>query len=191
MLNDNTALIESLNYYLALATLVGFIFLIIWVLDLIALKLGFLKGKRWAYEVFAKYTLPVGFFVTLAAMVGSLYYSYYLHIPACDLCWMARIFIYPLVFIFGYAWLAKENVKETKIFNHVMILSGVGLFISLYHHYLQLGYNLYKPCSTAPFAVECSTPTFIEFGFVTYPFMGVVVCGGAFLLAFTAKRFQK
>lgn len=186
-MQDHTALISSLNHYLALATLIGFVVLCIWVIDLILMKFGFLKGKKRVYELFAKKALPLGFFVTLFATVMSLYYSYYLHIPACDLCWLQRIFIYPLVIIFVVAWYKND----TKIFDYVMGISGVGFVIALYHHYLQMGYNLLAPCSTAPFAVDCSTPTFIEYGFITYPFMAVVTLGATFLLAFTAKRFAK
>lgn len=190
-MNDQSALIASLNHSLSLLTLIGFVFIVIWIIDLFLMKFGYLKGKRRVYELFAGYALPLGFFVSLFAMIGSLYYSYYLHIPACELCWLQRIFIYPLVFIFGFAWLKKENARDTSIYSHIMLLSGVGLAIALYHHYLQLGYDLLKPCSTAPFAVDCSTPTFVEFGFITYPFMAVVTLGITFLLAFTAKNFNK
>lgn len=186
-MNDQTALIESSNHWFALITLIGFVFVAIWIIDLILIKFGFMKGKRRIYEAFAAYALPLGFFVSLFAMIGSLYYSYYLHIPACELCWFARIFLYPLVFIFGYAWYKKD----TGIYNYIMGLSAIGFLIGLYHHYLQLGYDLLKPCSTAPFAVDCSTPTFIEYGFITYPFMAVVTFAITFLLAFTAKKFQK
>ncbi len=186
-MNDHTALIASLNNNFALLTLIGFVFVIIWVVYLILIKFECLQGKRRIYETIAKYALPMGFFISLFAMVVSLYYSYYLHIPACDLCWLQRIFIYPLVFIFGLAWYKKDD----RVYNYIMMLSGVGLLIALYHHYLQLGYSLLAPCSTAPFAVSCATPTFIEYGFITYPFMAVVTLSITFLLAFTAKKFQK
>lgn len=186
-MNDHTALIAALNHNFALFTLLGFIFVVIWVVDLLFIKFGYLQGKKRIYELFAKKALPLGFFVSLFAMVVSLYYSYYLHIPACDLCWLQRIFIYPLVFIFGLAWYKND----TKLFDYIMMLSGVGFLIALYHHYLQLGYDLLAPCSTAPFAVDCSTPTFIEYGFITFPFMAVVTLSVTFLLAFTAKRFAK
>lgn len=176
-----------MNHYLALVTLIGAVLVAIWIIDLILMKFGFMQGKRKAYEMFAKYALPVGFITTLTATLISLYYSYYLHIPACDLCWFQRVFIYSLMFIFGFAWCKKD----TKIYDYIMGLSGFGFAIALYHHYLQMGYDLYKPCSTAPFAVDCSTPTFVEYGFITYPFMAVVVLAATFLLAYTAKKFQK
>lgn len=186
-MEDNTALIAASNGFFATLTLIGFVVLACWVIELILLKFGFLKMARPYYRILASYALPLGFLVSLFAMAGSLYYSYYLHIPACDLCWMQRIFLYPLVVVFGMAWWKKDD----RIHDYVMGLSAVGFVIALYHHYLQLGYDLYKPCSTAPFAVECSTPTFIEYGFITYPFMAVVTFGFTFLLSYTAKRFSK
>jgi disulfide bond formation protein DsbB len=184
---ENTALIESSNHLFALITLIGLAFVAIWIVDLLFGALWMPAWKKKMYAQFERFALPFGFFVSLFAMIGSLYYSYYLHIAACDLCWLQRIFIYPLVFIFGMAWYKNDR----KIFDYVMLLSGVGFVIALYHHYLQLGYDLLKPCSTAPFAVDCATPTFIEYGFVTYPLMGVVTFALTFLISFSAKRFQK
>jgi disulfide bond formation protein DsbB len=184
-MEDLSTLITTSNYWFALITLIGFIVLVIWALELAALKLGFLKLTRPYYRLLARYALPLGFFLTLFATIGSLYYQYYLHLPPCDLCWYQRAFIYPLLFVFAYAWYKNDK----NIYNYIMGLSVVGGLIALYHHYLQMGYDLYQPCSTAPFAVDCSTPTFIEFGFVTYPFMALVTLGFTFLLAYTAKRF--
>lgn len=184
---ENTALIEASNHWFALMALIGFAFVTMWVIDLLFAVVWMPTWKKKMYTWFERYALPLGFFVSLFAMLGSLYYSYYLHIPPCELCWIQRIFVYPLVFIFGMAWYKNDR----KIFDYVMMLSLIGFAIAMYHHYLQLGYDLLKPCSTAPFAVDCATPTFIEYGFVTYPFMAVVTFASTFLIAFSAKRFQK
>lgn len=183
--------IASLNHNVALLTIIGFIIVIAWAIKLVLFKTGILVSyKKW-FELFATYLLPLGFFMTLFATVMSLYYQFSLHIEPCELCWFARVFMYPLVFIFGFAWVRGENAKQTKLYDHVIVLSVVGLAISLYHHYLQLGFNLYKPCSTAVFAVDCAKPTFIEFGFITYPFMAVVVFSATILLSITGKMFHK
>jgi len=191
MINDHADLIIFLNKHFALLTLIGFVIVIGWTIKLAMLQAGLLEKYRWVFKKMSEYTLPLGFFVSLFATLTSLYYSYYLHIPACDLCWLQRVFIYPLVFIFGLAWLRREDIVVTKLYGHIMTLSAVGFLIALYHHYLQMGYSLLAPCSTAPFAVDCSTPTFIEYGFVTYPFMAVVVLSVTFLLALQAKIVSK
>lgn len=184
---ENTALIATSNYWFSTLTLVGLALVAIWIVDLLFAAVWVPTWKKKMYAWFEKYALPLGFFISLAAMIGSLYYSYYLHIPACELCWLARVFIYPQVFLFGMAWYKNDR----RIFDYILMLSGVGIVIGLYHHLLQVGYDLYKPCSTAPFAADCAAPTFLEYGFVTYPLMGVMVFALTFLLAFSAKKFAK
>jgi disulfide bond formation protein DsbB len=184
---ENTALIQSSNYWFATIALVGLAVVAIWAVDLFFAWLWMPNWKKKMYAWFEKFALPLGFFVSLFAMFGSLYYSYYLHIAACELCWFARVFIYPQVFIFGMAWYKNDR----RIFDYIMMLSGVGIAIGLYHQFLQMGYDLYKPCAAIPFAADCSVPTFIQYGFVTFPLMGVVTLALTFLIAFSAKRFAK
>ncbi len=184
---ENTALIETSNYWFATLTLVGLAFVAIWIVDLLFGALWMPIWKKKMYAFFEKVALPFGFFATLFAVIGSLYYSYYLHIAACELCWFARIFVYSQMFLFGMAWYKNDR----KIFDYIMMLSFVGLIITIYHHYLQMGYDLYKPCSAIPFAADCSVPTFMQYGFVTYPLMGVVILAITFLTAYSAKKFAK
>lgn len=184
---ENTALIESSNYWFATISLIGLAFVAIWLVDLFFGALWMPEWKKKMYARFERIALPFGFFVSLFAMLGSLYYSYYLHIAACELCWFARTLIYPQVFLFGFAWYKNDR----KIFDYILMLSGVGVVIGLYHQFLQMGYDLYKPCAAIPFAADCSVPTFIHYGFVTYPLMGVVTCAILFLTAYSAKKFAK
>ena len=133
-----------------------------------------------------RYVLPLGFLTTLFGTFLTLYYEYGLQYLPCDLCWYQRIFLYPQVFLFAYAWYKKDKA----ILPYILILSTVGFIIALYHHMLQIGFDLYKPCSTALFAVSCAKPSFIEFGFVTFPFMAVVLFGFMGVLAACAIRFK-
>lgn len=184
---ENTALIQSSNYLFATLTLIGLACVAIWIIDLLFAAFWMPNWKKKLFGYVERFALPLGFFISLFAMLGSLYYSYYLHVAACELCWFARVFIYPQVFIFGMAWYKNDR----RIFDYIMMLSVVGGLIGIYHHYLQMGYDLYKPCAAIPFAADCSVPTFVEYGFVTYPLMGVVTVALTFLIAFSAKRFQK
>lgn len=188
----NEALVNSLNHNMALLTLLGFILAAIW-----AVKLALFRYTKLftAYDkplkLFTPYLVPFGFILTLFAALMSLYYQFGLGIIPCELCWFGRTMMYPLVLIFGLAWLRREKIQENKLTGHIILISSVGLFISMYHHYLQLGYNLYKPCSTAIFAADCSKPTFIEYGFITYPFMAAVAFMFAILIALTSKVAKK
>lgn len=117
--------------------------------------------------------------MTLSGAFMTLFYSDYLMYPPCDLCWFQRIFLYPQIVLFGIAWYRKDR----GVLPYVGALSLVGLVVAVYHHMLQIGYDMYKPCSSAPFAVDCAKPSFVEYGFVTFPLMAVVLFG--FLLLFT------
>ena len=74
---------------------------------------------------------------------------------------------------------------------YTLLLSVVGLAIALYHHMLQIGFDLMKPCSSAPFAVDCAKPDFMEFGFVTFPLMSAVLFAFLALSIITALYFSK
>ena len=161
----------ALTHYLSLLTILGGIFVIIFAVTTI-----YLWSNKTLYkygQCLGNYIFPIGFFTTLAGMFLTLLYSEVFHYVPCDLCWYQRVFLYPQVFIFAYAWYKKDRV----ILPYTLLLSVLGLVVAVYHHILQLGYNIYKPCSTAPFAVDCAKPSFIEYGFVTFPFMAVVLFG--------------
>lgn len=174
-----------LNHYLALASLTGAVALLIWLGYLI--KIIYTKKTSHLLAIISKYVLPLSFFITAGGVLMSLYYSEILRILPCDLCWFQRIFMYPQMFIFGYAWYRKDK----NILPYTLVLSGIGFVIAGYHHMLQIGYDIYRPCSTAPFAIDCAKPTFVEFGFVTFPFMSLVLFGSIILLIVTATHFAK
>ena len=184
-MQELTPFVISLNHYLSIAIIIGvvvFIFLLSYIF-----MLFYKKRSSALTTVITKYVLPLSFLITAGGMGMSLYYSEVLHLAACDLCWFQRIFMYPLVFIFGLAWYKKDM----QVLRYTSLLTGIGFLIALYHHFLQIGYDMYKPCSTSPFAVDCAEPTFIEFGFVTFPFMAVVLFAFVLLFSFTATHFAK
>ncbi|MDB5259775.1 MAG: disulfide bond formation protein DsbB [Candidatus Nomurabacteria bacterium] len=184
-MTDNTAQIASLNHLLSAGTIILLVIGLIWLVAIIAnWKKG--EGAKFLPRV-ANYVFPIGFITSLAGLVGSLYYSEVLGILPCDLCWFQRVFLYPQAFMFAYAWYKKDS----SVLAYSIILSTLGLLIGAYQHVMQLGYSVYRPCSTAPFAVDCSTPTFIEYGFVTFPLMAVVLFAILILIAVTHKRFAK
>ena len=184
-MQEHPAYAATLTHYLALLTIIGAVFVVLFALTL-------------AYSVYKKdtakyakylgdYIFPLGFFITLGGTFLTLFYSEVLHYAPCDLCWYQRVFLYPQVVLFGYAWYKKDRA----VLPYALVLSLFGLAIATYHHFLQIGFDLMKPCSTAPFAVDCAKPSFIEFGFVTFPFMAVVLFGFLSLLYVTVIRYKK
>lgn len=171
--------VSSFNHSLSLLTLIGALVLIVWLFLLIVSK----KENRFLSYVH-RYALPLGFLATLLGLLLSLFYSEYIGYLPCALCWFQRIFLYPQVFIFAVAWYKRDF----NIFRYSLILSVVGGIIALYHSYIQLGYNELLPCPATGMFADCAKPSFIEFGFVTFPAMSLVLFLFLILLSITARR---
>ena len=168
-MQNHTELANTLNHNLSLLTIIGSVAIIV-----LILHVGYriYIGKPCGLMKFISATIWwISFGVALAGSFLTLFYSQYLGYAPCDLCWYQRVFLYPQVLIFIYAGLRKDR----SVLPYTLLLSVAGFCIALYHHFLQIGYDLMKPCSTAPFAVDCAKPSFVEFGFVTFPFMAVVL----------------
>ena len=114
-----------------------------------------------------------GWVIALVATLGSLYFSEVQQYPPCELCWVQRIFMYPLVLIL----LVGTLLKDTKVFIYSIVFSSIGLIISIYHYGIQ---KLEFLRSTAPSCGQVScTGTYNDWlGFISIPFLA----GTAFLL---------
>lgn len=137
------------------------------------------------------------FVQALLAMLGSLYFSNFgdpvenlklgvFLIPGygfdpCQLCWWARIMMYPIVLI-SLVGLIK---KDKNFVNYVIPLAIPGFFLESYHYLLQ------KTTISNPFgctgANPCSALSVNYFGFITIPFL----CWVAFTVILIAAYFYK
>ena len=106
---------------------------------------------------------------SLLAVFGSLFYSEVMGYIPCDLCWYQRILMYPLVVIYGVALIRKDiNVAFPGV-----ILSGIGILVSVYHYSLQKVPFLQDVgciCGDVP----CTSQYINYFGFVTIPFLALI-----------------
>lgn len=183
MTPEKESLLIALNHNLAILTLIGFIILAAWFLHFILIASGLTTKGEKMYERIAEQAFPLGFFALLFSTVTSLVYSDYLGVLPCGLCWFQRVFIYSQLFIIGYAWYKKD----IKVWGYSTVLSFFGLIIALYHQYLQLGYSEFIPCPAIASTVDCAKPTFIEYGFVTFPFMSIVLFGFLLILSHVVR----
>ncbi|WP_199860700.1 disulfide oxidoreductase [Oceanobacillus damuensis] len=110
------------------------------------------------------------------AMAGSLFYSEVMGYIPCELCWYQRILMYPLVVIYGVAAIKKE----ISIALPGLILSGIGMFVSIYHYMLQKVPALQELGGSCSGGVPCNAVYVNAFGFITIPFMA----GIAFIVIF-------
>lgn len=129
-------------------------------------------------------TLKMAFSISLAATLGSLFYSEVAGYEPCKLCWVQRIFMYPQVFLLGFALWKKDKA----IFNYSLILSVIGGAIALYHYLLQLGIAPSVPCSAVGYSISCSKLFVLSYGYLTIPLMSFTAFVLISLVIFLAKR---
>lgn len=98
--------------------------------------------------------------VAAVATAGSLYFSEVMGLFPCDLCWVQRIGMYPLVVVLGVA--AYENRAE--VWRTVLPLSIGGGFVSAYHSYLQS-----TPTSACTVGGGCESVQYELFGVLSIP----------------------
>ncbi len=134
---------------------------------LIILFFGNKKAKFLSY--IDKHFLIFGFLVSLSAILVSLFYSEIIGWPPCHLCWLQRIFIFPLAFMFAVALWDKDK----KVLRYALPLVIIGFCISVYHN---LGYYFGEsstlPCDSS--GVSCYQRLVEAFGgYISIPMLAL------------------
>jgi len=113
-------------------------------------------------------------FVSLAATLGSLFFSEVMGLPPCVLCWYQRIAMYPLVALTTVALVRRDAVIGAYLWPFV----AMGLAVSIYHNllYYHLIPESITPCAQG---VSCTERQIEWLGFVTIPLLALT----AFVLA--------
>jgi len=162
--------VETINFLLALGTLA------LQIAGVAFLALFFLRKSIPDLEDVAslvgKWGLWLGLLLSLGGSALTLVYSEIFGLAPCGLCWLQRVFLYPLVFLFALAIWKKDN----RIADYVIALSSLGAFVALYQHYLQMGGGSLLPCpATATEAIDCGVRFVFEFGYITFPLMSATL----------------
>lgn len=131
------------------------------------------------------------FVMSFGASALTLYYSDYLGVIPCALCWFERVFMYGITFISGTALFARNNLEMRGIFRYIFVFSVAGAAVSLYHHILQMaatvGTNLPCPASGG----ECGKRVIFEFGHITFPWMALVMFVTFILVLLVVKEINR
>lgn len=108
--------------------------------------------------------------IALVATVGSWALSELYHLPPCTLCWVQRIFMYPLAIILPVGILRRDP----ELPYYALPLGIAGTVVSFYHTLLQWGI---VPAETAACVsgVSCAEKQIEVWGFATIPF-GSFMC---------------
>lgn len=177
--------IETINY-LNMFLGAGAVFL--QVFSVIALFLLFIGPKRNAFLSFIDtHYLKLGFVISLFASLFSLVYSEIVGWVPCYLCWYQRIFLFPLVFIFGSAiW-----HKDRKIVKYVLPLLGVGFIFSVYQNFFYyFGGGSDLPCDAS--GVSCYKELISVFGgYISFPMLSLSAYLGLLTVVLVAHFYKK
>ena len=104
--------------------------------------------------------------VSIVAFLGSITFSEILKLTPCKLCWIQRIFMFPLVFILGVGTIFRDE----RIPFYVLPLSLSGLAVSFYHVLLYRGI-LPESKVFCEYGISCTTKYVEYFGFLSIPAM--------------------
>lgn len=107
--------------------------------------------------------------ISIIAFLGSVTFSEVLKLAPCKLCWIQRIFMFPLVFILGVGIIFKDD----KIPFYVLPLSLIGMAISFYHVLLYRGL-IPESKAFCELGISCTTKYVEFFGFLSIPALSFI-----------------
>ena len=112
----------------------------------------------------ARHGLSIAAVLAVAATSGSLYFSEGAGFNPCELCWVQRIFMYPLAVVLPIASIRRDR----SLIPYAMVLAVVGLGVSIHHVRLQLFPGDATSCDLLN---PCSSKWVEALGFATIPMM--------------------
>lgn len=127
--------------------------------------------------------LQLAWVVALVATLGSLYFSEILGYNPCKLCWIQRIFMYPLVILLGIAALKQDN----KMTTYVLALSIPGGLVAIYHN-LYIKTDWFRAASSFCEENPCDFNHVNWFGFITIPLMSLTAFVLITVICFLLRR---
>lgn len=134
-----------------------------------------------------KYFLPIGFLISLFASTFPLVYSEIINFPPCSLCWWQRVFMFPLVFMFGVALWDKDK----KVIRYALPLLCIGFLISVYQNFFYyFGENGNLPCDAS--GVSCYQRLVSEFnGYISIPMLALTAFFALLTLIMVVHFYKK
>ena len=130
-----------------------------------------------------------GLFLSTVSTLGSLLYSEVVGYPACILCWIQRIFMYPQMFLFGLAFWRKDY----SVVPYALLLSIIGGGVALYQwikDMLLLYSHTTIPCPAVSGLPSCDKIYVLEFGYITIAMMALNVFILLMIVMWASMRSQ-
>lgn len=124
--------------------------------------------------------------VSIVATFGSLYFSEIRGYEPCKMCWIQRIFMYPIVIMTTIAFIQKN----ARIALTTAVFSIMGGSVSLYHYGIQKISFLSESAPSCGM-VSCTGQYINWLGFITIPFLAltafILIAGASFYLMKAVK----
>lgn len=171
-----TPFVELITQILSIFTVIAEVLIIG-----IAVSVVFRKKGEWMVHRILRVHAPAcAFFVSLFAVLASLFYSEVAGFAPCSLCWIQRVFMFPLPIILLYAWIKGSRRTE----GIALAAALIGSAVATYNWFIQLGGTAFIPCPSS--GESCARIFFIQFGYVTIPVMSLTAF--ALIIALVAPR---
>lgn len=158
--------VETFNQVVA----IGVILMQVTILVIAANLLFFRSRENGILRFFKKFTFIIGALIAFGSVTLSLFYSNVIGFPACELCWIQRIFLYPQAILFGM----ELYKRDQSMVDFSLALAFCGSIVSLFHLYIENGGASSLACATgSATTISCATRYVYEFGYVTIPIMAL------------------
>ncbi|ADU31248.1 disulfide oxidoreductase [Evansella cellulosilytica] len=116
-----------------------------------------------------EYAMLLAWGIALIATLGSLYFSEIENFIPCELCWVQRIFMYPLAITLAIAAIKKDSKQAY----YTLPISLIGLSFSIYHVMLERIPALSETAEGCGI-IPCNYLYINWFGFITIPFLALI-----------------
>ncbi len=131
--------------------------------------------------------------IAISSTTFAMIYLLYFGLDVCILCWWQRIFIFPIdIVIIVSIW---KKIRGNHLITWLLALGWV--FFAGYHYYYHfqawvLGRAVFLPCEQWWLLPACTDNNgVLTFGFITIPFMSLIVLLSIIWLSFLAHRSKK
>ena len=157
------------------------------IISVLALLMLILGMRNVFLDFLKQHFLSIGFIVTFFAVLFSLFYSEIINFVPCSLCWYQRIFMFPLVFLFGVAMYFKDK----NIIKYVLPLASIGFLLAVYQNFFYyFSDSSSLPCDAS--GVSCYQRLISEFGgYISFPMFSLTTFLAILALIWVAHFYKK
>ena len=130
----------------------------------------------------ARYAFEIGFAISFASILTSLFYSNVAGFEPCEFCWWQRILLFPQAILFAVAlyYRNKNKNKKTDSFSASdsivtttsLAMSVIGAGLALFQYYGQR-FNPALLSACVAHGASCTKLYFVSFGYITIPLMAL------------------